>query len=256
MGYCQMKDFCARYRRAVVACVLLLISVSGFSYDYFAEGERLYRENKPAEAIPLLYQASTQTGTDPRVWIYLGLCYQMTGKYADAISINMKGTSAPGANRKVLFYNAGNVYFAQNMFSEAEAMYSRSIEIDSAYAPAFLNRAGARVRLEQFQKAVDDYTVYLTLDPATWQKDSIRQLISLLSGEIRTRADAAAKAEASKAAAEAERATAEAEKKAAEERYQKLLDAVSSSLKSVDGASTSSTGTENVMDYNEEGTLE
>lgn len=219
------------------------------AYDFFAEGERLFRENRPAEAAPLLYQASLQAGTDPRVFVYLGICYQQTGKYADAISVFMKGTSAPGTDRKVLFYNAGNVYFLQALYTEAVTMYSRSIEIDSAYAPAYLNRANARVKLEQFAQAVEDYTVYLTLDPASWQRDPIRQLVALLSGEIRAREDARVKAEA-------ERVATEAEKKAAAERYQKMLDEVSASLQSVDNASTLSAGSEDVMQYNEEGQLE
>ncbi len=217
--------------------------------DYFADGERLFRENKPAEAAPLLYQASLVKGVDPRVFVYLGLCYQQTGKYADAISTFMKGTSVPGTDRKILFFNAGKVYFTQNSFPEAVTMYTRAIGIDSAYAPAFLNRANARVKLEQFAEAVSDYSTYLTLDPATWQKDSIQQLIALLSGEVLARKDAALRAEADKAANEAE-------KQAAAERYKKLMDDVSASLQAVDNASTLSAGSEDVMGYNEEGQLE
>jgi len=244
-----MKERMPALGSALVLAVLILLPSSAFSLDYFAEGERLFRENKPSEAIAPLYQASLAAGTDPKVFNYLGLCYRMTGKYDDAISIFMKGTSAPGTDRKLLFCNAGNVYFAQNMFVEAEMMYSKSVEIDSAYAPAYLQRANARVRLENFPKAVDDYTVYLMLDPASWQKESIRQLIALLSTTIKQKEETAALAEAQKA-------TAEAEKKAAAERYQKLLDDVSASLQSIDGASTKSAGSENIMDYNEEGQLE
>lgn len=233
---------------AVVIC-LAAAAPPAKALDFFAEGERLFRENKPAEAAPLLYQASLMAGTDPRVYVYLGLCYQQTGKYADAISVFMKGTSAPGTDRKVLFFNAGNVYFLQNLFAEADSMFSSCIKIDSAYAPAYLNRANTRVKLEQFSKAVDDYTIYLMLDPATWQKDSIRQLIALLTGEVRAREEAVQRSAAEKAAAEAERL-------AAEERYKKLLDEVSASLQSVDAASTLSAGSEDVMDYNEEGQLE
>lgn len=231
------------------ALLSLLLVLPAFGYDFYSEGERLFRENKPAEAAPLFYQASLVKGVDPKVYIYLGLCYQQTGKFDDAISIFMKGTSAPGTDRKILFFNAGNVYFLQNQFTQADTMFSRSIEIDSAYAPAYLNRANSRVRLEQFDKAVDDYTVYLTLDPATFQKEPIQQLIALLRGELQTRADAAIRAQADKAATEAE-------KQAAAERYQKMMDDVSASLKSVDGASTLSAGSEDVMDYNEEGQLE
>lgn len=232
---------------SLLYAAVVLSSASGL--DYFSEGERLFKSNKPEEAIPMLFQASQLTGTDPRVFIYLGLCYQQTGKFADAISTFMKGTSAPGTDRKVLFFNAGNVYYVQRLFSEADAMYSRSIALDTAYASAYLNRANARVETSRFKEAVEDYRTYLVLDPATWQGDSIRQLIELLSQEVARQEDSAARAAAEKAAAEAEKA-------AAAERYRKLLDEVSSSLQSVNDASTLSAGSETIMEYNEEGQLE
>lgn len=231
------------------ACILTFAVFGLFSIDYFAEGERLFRENKPVEAIPLLYQASVQGGTDQRVFLYLGLSYQQTGKYADAISSFMRGTSMPGTDRKSLFFNAGNVYYLQNQFIEADMMYTRTLETDSAYAQAYLNRANTRVNLSRFKDAISDYTVYLTLDPATWQKDSIQQLVNLLSGALQEEEALALRSEAEKLAKEAER-------KAAEERYQQLLDAVSTSLQSVDNASTLSAGSEDIEFYDEESELE
>jgi len=246
-----MKEtrLCFRCLLRILAVFLAVTAVPVYALDLFIEGERLFRENKPAEAAPLLYQASLSPGTNPKVFIYLGLCYKQTGKYADAISVFMKGTQAPGTDRKVLFFNAGGVYFVQNLHTEADGMYSRAIEIDSAYAPAYLNRANTRVKLRQFAKAVDDYTVYLTLDPASAQQEPVRKLIALLSSEIRSREDALVRAEA-------ERAASEAEKKAAAERYQKMLDDVNASLQAVDAASTLSAGSEDVLNYNEEGQLE
>ena len=220
-----------------------------FAVDYYREGEELFRRNAPAEAIPLLYQASLQPGTDPRVFVYLGLCYQQEGKYSDAVSTFIKGTSAPGADKKVLFFNAGNVYFTQQLFPQAEEMYSRAIASDASYAPAFLNRANARIRQQKLDEAASDYTVYLTLDPASWQKDAIRNVVSMIEEERLIREEAAARAEA-------ERAAAEAERKAAEERFQRLMDEVNSSLQAVDGASVFSAGSEDVMGYEEEGELE
>jgi tetratricopeptide (TPR) repeat protein len=243
----KKRAHCSRI--AILTVLLAAVSGVAFPLDFFAEGERLFRENKPAEAAPLLYQASLATGTNPLVFNYLGLCYKMVGKYDDAISAFMKGASAPGADRKTLFFNAGQVYHVREMYGEADSMYSKAIEIDSSYAPAYLGRANARVKLESYQKAVDDYQVYLMLNPASWQKDSIRQLVSLLSGAIKEREETAQRAEA-------ERIAAEVEKKAAAERYQKLLDEVSSSLQSVDEASTRSAGSENIEDYDEEGQLE
>jgi len=235
--------------RYLVCLCLLVLCYNAAALDYFSEGERLFRENHPAQAIPLLYQASLLAGTDPRVFNYLGLCYQQTGKYSDAISTFMKGTSSTGTDRKALFFNAGNVYFIQSQFTESESMYSRAIELDSAYAPAYLNRANARVKQLKFALAIDDYNMYLVLDPATWQIDSIKQLVGLLTKEKNNAEEAVLRKAAEKDAAEAE-------KKAADERYQKLLDSVNSSLQSVDKASTLSAGSEDIMNYTEEGQLE
>ena len=217
--------------------------------DYFSEGERLFRQNRPEEAIPLLYRASLQEGSDPRVFIFLGLCYQQVGKNADAISTFIRGTSVRGTNTKVLYFNAGNVYFSQDSFSEAVTMYTRAIEADSAYAPAYLHRANAQVKLEFFPQAVEDYRMYLTLDPASWQSDSIRQLMALLAGEIKAQEERTLREEARRLATEAE-------KKAEEERYRRLMDEVSSSLQAIDQASTLSAGSESILLYDEEGDLE
>lgn len=234
----------------VFAAWFLCVAAEGvFPIDYFAEGEKLFRQNNPSQAIPLLYQASLQSQVDPRVFVYLGLCYQQEGKYSDAVSTFIKGTSVAGADKKALFFNAGNIYFAQELFSQAEEMYSRAIQSDSSYAPAFLNRANCRMKLQEFDGAAQDYTIYLTLDPASWQGDSIRRVVALIESERVAREEAAARAEA-------ERLAAEAERKAAEERFQRLMDEVSSSLQSVDGASVLSAGSEDVMGYDEEGDLE
>lgn len=253
---------------AFLAAAFLVFGLFPLSaLDFFAEGERLFRENKPAEAAPVLYQASQKSGADPRVFVYLGLCYQQLGKYDDAISAFMKGAQARGADRKVLYYNAGNVYYLQGLWTEAERMYSRSIEADSAYAPAYVNRANSRVKLERFADAVGDYTVYLMLNPASPEKDDIQRLVALLTGEIKAREDEAKRAELARVAAEEERARLkrqeeedaarrEAERLAAAERYKKLMDEISGSLQTVDEATILSAGSEDVMEYNEEAELE
>lgn len=243
----KKRQNCIQFNLGVILIFFSMGSL--WAFEYFDEGEALFRQNRPSEAIPLLYQASLMPGTNPKVFIYLGLCYQQTGKYADAISTFMKGTSSPGTEKKVLFFNAGNVYFLQEQFSEAETMFTKATEIDSSWAPSYLNRGNARVKQGKFSSAVDDYRMYLVLNPATWQKDSLKQLITLLSEQIE-----AAKSEQIRA--EAERVATEAERAAAAQRYQQIMDEVSASLQSVDAASTRSAGSENILDYNEEGQLE
>ncbi len=251
MGYCQMKQRRPETgaRRFFIAFLVLVACGNLIAYDYFADGLKLFKEGKSAEAAPMLHQASLLDGADPRVFIYLGLSYQQAGKFPDAISAFMRGASVPGTDRKALFYNAGNIYYLQKLYREAETMYTRSIEADTAYAPAYLNRANTRVNLQLFSAAVEDYNIYLTLDPASWQGESIRQLVALLSDEAKRQAEESMRAEAQRVATEAEKA-------AQEERFKKLMDEVSASLQSVDGASTLSAGSEDILEYDEEGQLE
>ncbi len=246
-----MKETRRRGRvRLVGAVVMCMLSLSrSWSYDIFEDGVRLFREGKYDEASPLLYKASVSPNADGRVFVLLGLAYRQMGKYADAISAFMRGTQAAGTDRKTLFFNAGYVYYIQGQYGEADSMYSKAIELDSAWAPPFLNRANARVKLERFDAAVADYTAYLTLDPATWQRDEITKLVSLLTAEGQNRRESQARAEAARVASEAEKA-------AQEERLRKLMDEVSASLQAVDAASTRSAGSEDILEYNEEGQLE
>ena len=250
MGYCQMKEFVRIASKPLLAVLLALsCSTSVWGYDFFAEGMRLFKENKHAEAAPLLYKASLAANADPRVFVYLGIAYRQLEKYPDAISTFIRGTQAAGTDRKALFFNAGYVYYIQGQYQEAESMYTKAIELDSAWAPPFVNRANARVNLQQFSRAIEDYNAYLTLDPATWQREQIVQLIALLSVEEQNRVEASRRAEAARVASEAEKA-------AQAERMKRLMDEVSASLQAVDAASTRSAGSESVLDYDEEGQLE
>jgi tetratricopeptide (TPR) repeat protein len=241
-GYAPVSRAGGKRLTAFLAVAFLVFGLFPLSaLDFFAEGERLFRENKPLRPRPF-FTKRPKKRRGSRVFVYLGLCYQQLGKYDDAISAFMKGAQARGADRKVLYYNAGNVYYLQGLWTEAERMYSRSIEADSAYAPAYVNRANSRVKLERFADAVGDYTVYLMLNPASPEKDDIQRLVALLTGEIKAREDEAKRAELARIAAEEERARLkrqeeedaarrEAERLAAAERYKKLMDEISGSCR-------------------------
>ena len=180
-----MKRLFSKKRQGFrAAAVLLFFLLYGntqlFANDYYTEGETLFRSNNPAEAIPLLQDAALQPDANPNVFVYLGLCYHQLGRYDEAISAFMRGTLARGADTKALFFNAGNVYFDQELFVQAEGMYTRAIQANGSYAPAYLNRANTRMKMQLYAEAVQDYSTYLTLDPASTQKDAISSLIALL----------------------------------------------------------------------------
>ena len=114
-----------------------------FGSENFFLGEKLFKENKPAEAINYLRLAMTEENVDKKVYNYLGLCYYQLGKNQESLDTFLKGTTISGTNKRQLFYNAGNSAFALGQFSRAVEFYSYSLVADGTFSNAVLNRANA-----------------------------------------------------------------------------------------------------------------
>jgi tetratricopeptide (TPR) repeat protein len=226
-------------RFLAVMAFTALASLSAFASNAFDEGERLFRENKPLEALPFLEKAILETGTDERAWLYLALSYQQLGRLDDASSILRKGLGQSIRFKSLFYYDLGNVFALQGKNSFAADMYTQALEIDATYAPAILNRANARMAFKDYGGARDDYWQFLQIEPGSPQRGNIEELLKRLDAGI---------AETERVAAEAE-----ARKKAEEMAHKELLDRMSASLKAAADETTSlSAGAGNVQGYGDE----
>lgn len=59
----------------------------------------------------------------------------------------------------------GDAAMELGQFTEASAHYSMAIKEDANLAVAFVKRAEARIKLQQFDKAIDDINVFLSSYP-------------------------------------------------------------------------------------------
>ena len=76
-------------------CALFAFAPSAaFGSEFSERGIRLFMENKPQEAVPVLDMASKEPGVDEKVFLYLGIAYQQLGKWDDAIAAFRKGLSS------------------------------------------------------------------------------------------------------------------------------------------------------------------
>ncbi len=205
----------------------------------FAEGERLFRANKLAEAIPQLEQAIRDPGVDEKAYIWLALSYQQVNRPDDAMAILRKGVAKSVVHKDLFWFDLGNLYLAQGKASFAKDMYDSAIAVNSSMAGAFLNRANAGMLLNDYPSARDDYARYLLLDPSSPQKDAIQSLLGVLGKTI--------------ADAEQKKAQEEAAKIAAENARKQLLDEVSASLKAAAEDTTNlAAGSGQVQSYTDE----
>jgi tetratricopeptide (TPR) repeat protein len=202
----------------------------------FSEGERLLRENKPSEAATLLEKAVLDPAVDERAWLYLGTCYELLGRYDDAVTALRKGSQVATRYKPQFFYDMGNAFVLQGKNAFAEEMYGQAITANPSFAKAWLNRANVRVSQKNFEGASADYGNYLGLEPNTPQRANIEALLRLMGSELAAAHEAQAQEDARlQAAAQAKKA---------------LLDEVQASLKAAAEETTNlSAGSGQVQGY-------
>jgi tetratricopeptide (TPR) repeat protein len=161
--------------KLLLTCLLLASSA-------LQEGERLFLDNKPMEALPHLEQALNENPADEKIYLYLGIVYEQINDPERAVQIMRRGLNIASTYKHLLYYNIGNNFFRQEEYTLAEQMYSKAIVAQNGFADSFLNRANARLQLESYGNARDDYIQYLRLAPDSPQKEQIEKLIALLAG--------------------------------------------------------------------------
>ncbi|OHD80218.1 MAG: hypothetical protein A3J97_15080 [Spirochaetes bacterium RIFOXYC1_FULL_54_7] len=227
----------------VVLVLCLTVPFSAWPTDFAERGTRLFMENRPQEAVPLLEMAVREADVDEKLFLYLGIAYHQLQRWDDAIAAYRKGLASAVQYRHLFLFNIANAFFSQGRNAFAIESYDQAIAARSDYAPAYLNRANARMKAGNHDGAVTDYSLYLSLDPGSSQAENIRQIIDLLGR---------------KAAAEEMRKAEEAARKLAEEQArQAFLDSVARSLRETAESTTNlSAGSGGVQAYDDDFALD
>ncbi len=228
------------YNRFVVLVLFFILSVSSvFSEEsLFKKGEDYFINNQPEEAVSVLEAAIAGENVDFKAYLYLGVAYEQLGFYDKAIEALQRGMDKKGADRGMFLVNIGNNYVRKKESTEAVAYYSKALAIDGSNTTALRNRANEYLRLEEYDKALDDYKLYLSLEPDAYQKDRIEKVIALLGNKID---------EIAKQKLEEER-----KRLAEEKKQQELLDRVLNSLNNASEDTTNlSAGSEDVEQYSD-----
>ncbi len=226
--------------------------------SHFSNGEELFRTGQFSDAISYLEKA-IESGENPKAYVYLALCYQQQKEYEKGLAVLEKGMDAPGTNKKIIAFDAGNLAFAMGNYSAAENWYSIAIAADSSYSAPVLNRANTRLKEGKYADSKADYVNYLEMEPETPQGNSIKTIISMLTQQMENeeKAEAIRVEQERKQKEEEQRVAAERARLELEEaaRRKKLLEDVASSLQDA-ATENMSAGAEGTVDYGYESELE
>lgn len=242
-------------RRFIAGLAVFLLSVqAAAAATLFERGEQLFMENKPREAAALLENARTEEPNNEKIYLYLGYIYEQLAQHEKAVEVLRAGLEIADSQRATLYYNLANNLRALDQLEEAETMYAKAVERDGSFAKVYLNRANLRVRQEAFEGAIEDYRVYLNLEPASPQRGDIERLIALLEQKAEEKAIRQAEEERRRREEEERRRREEERKRReAEERRKALLDSVLNSLDSASEETQNlSGGTEDIQEEEEE----
>ena len=164
-----------RHKKQYFILILFLFVIFYAFPDAFSEGEKLFKANKPEQAIPFFEQAILSETVSPSVYNFLGLSYYQVGKYQQSLDSFIKGTSKDGTNKRILYYNAGNTAFAMGNYSLADQYFSIAYAADNNFSSALLNHFST----------VKDFLDFL---PVRFRYDYSR-LLSILSNHFSARKD-------------------------------------------------------------------
>ena len=181
-----------RIRYVLGFLALLYCFQKAAAQNWYEQGLQYFMGNKPLEASVSLEKAVREAGADERAYLYLGISYIQLGRYDDALLTLQKGSSKATVYPHLFYFNIGNVFFMQGKNEFAAEAYTSAIQAKPDYAPAYLNRANTRLKLNDLINSVTDYTLYLSFDPDSPQAETIRKLIDLLTAQITASQQAAA----------------------------------------------------------------
>ncbi len=172
--------------------VLFLLLAAGAAFPIsvtLEQAESLYQQNKPAEAKPLLEAALSEDPTDEKIYLWLGVTYRQLEDLDKAIAVLKRGLAIAADYKAEFYWNIGLVYFSQKQFTFADNMFTSAIATDRKYTDAYKDRAQARMKLENYDGALADYTLFLQLAPQDPQRPQIEALIALLTKTLEARAN-------------------------------------------------------------------
>lgn len=253
------------YKRFFI-CIIFSLSVNLFGQSS-SSGIKLFMENNPASAIPLMEKELNGTNPDPELYNYLGIAYSQVGKFQNAVDTFEKGLSVFGTNKKVLYYNQGNAYYRLGNYQKSIDAFSMAIVADPDFCEPYLNRANSYLKIGNIDSCISDYITYLEKKPNDPQAPKIRDLLALLNkekelqiAEQKRREEEALRLKQEEerlAQAKAEQERLEAQRKAEEEeRRKKLLEEVANSLTQSSDTTNMSAGTEDVFIYEDESEID
>lgn len=175
------------YKICLLLCFFSTKLISAQNVENLSQGEKLFKENKPKEAVQVLENELLNGIVNSNTYNFLGLGYYQLEEYSKSIDAFNRGIKAQPTNIRILSFNQGNTFYAMKDFTSAVKCYTEALKDDSKFYDALLNRANALLMANQLVASKSDYIDYIEKCPDDVQKNQIERIIKALTDEIARR---------------------------------------------------------------------
>ncbi len=156
-----------------------------FVFSYCILGSVLADLKKTDEAFEKYSQA---VRTDPDYYLpylYRANLYRKNGKYDEAL-LDYSISSEKNPRNIEPYYNSGLIYFLTGLYEKAVEEYSKAIYIDELASPLYFNRAISLRKMNENERAGEDYKTYLLLTVKDIDDSKIPEMIDtwMRSGDL------------------------------------------------------------------------
>lgn len=161
--------------------LLVIVSLRLFAETPFESGYESYTKGEWLSAQSYFEIAKSETPYDDAVFLYLSIVYQKRELFALAEKAMIEGINLNGENTREIAFNLGNFYFEMGNLERAADAYGVSVQGAAPLPEGFLNRANLYTTLGEHEKAIEDYTRYLSFRPFDSRREVIEEMIYRIS---------------------------------------------------------------------------
>ncbi|MDC7126322.1 MAG: tetratricopeptide repeat protein [Spirochaetales bacterium] len=170
----------------ITANLLLIFNFTIISESFFEQGKTLLLNNQLKDAVMMFEAAVEQEPSNPDSYIYIGYIYEIKKDYQSAVDALNRGLENTDGQDYIFYFNMGNNYFKAGEYEKAADMFSKAMQSKSGFTEPYLNRANCRLQTQDFNLALRDYKLYITMQPDAPQAEQVKKLIASIENDITT----------------------------------------------------------------------
>ena len=166
---------------ALLAVLVLSLTGCPSTDNLYGQAYSHYTRRDEARALELLSLIIERDERYVPAYVLQSTIYETRGDWAAAEQA-LRAAEEKAPPSPVVSFNLGNIHFKKGEYGKAVEKYTRSIQINTSFNEAYINRANAHMKLKEYPDALRDYEKFLSLPGKEYT--NVRELVKVLRRDL------------------------------------------------------------------------